>query len=203
MENIQDPSQTRRASARRAERKPRAFPPCSCCRSDQDSNPHHSAPAARKKRKRASVARPSSSEHLAELTRDPAPQHSTHDAVVFPPVQRPQSTIPPAELPSVSDVVPSTQPSTAPPDDSPLMIHGYTVPEYQQIYHSVVDDMLRYKDGRLRPYSLDLGRRIKQKLWERLNRPAFTETVDENGLVNVNVSYKRLCGSFLQRHTCA
>ena len=48
---------------------------------------------------------------------------------------------------------------------------------------------LRFPDGRLRPYSLGLGRRIKQKLWERLDRPMFTETVDEDGLVHVDVSY--------------
>ncbi|KAI4810381.1 hypothetical protein KUCAC02_019216 [Chaenocephalus aceratus] len=57
------------------------------------------------------------------------------------------------------------------------------------IYHEVVDNMLRFPDGRLRPYSLGLGRRIKQKLWERLDRPMFTETVDEDGLVHVDVSY--------------
>ena len=47
----------------------------------------------------------------------------------------------------------------------------------------------RYKNGRLRPYSLALGRRIKQKLWERLNRPTFTTSANEDGFVNVDVSY--------------
>ncbi|KAK7909490.1 hypothetical protein WMY93_014174 [Mugilogobius chulae] len=60
------------------------------------------------------------------------------------------------------------QPSPAAPD-SPLRIHGYTVEEYQDIYHSVVDDI--YPNGRPRPYSLALGRKIKQRLWEKLNRP--------------------------------
>ncbi|KAK7904306.1 hypothetical protein WMY93_016913 [Mugilogobius chulae] len=55
--------------------------------------------------------------------------------------------------------------------DSPLLIHGYTVEEYQHRYHSVVDDMLVYSNGRPRPYSLALGRKIKQRLWEKLNRP--------------------------------
>lgn len=27
--------------------------------------------------------------------------------------------------------------------ETPLLIHGYTVEEYQKIYHSVVDDMLK------------------------------------------------------------
>ncbi|KAK1879615.1 putative protein C22orf31 [Dissostichus eleginoides] len=69
------------------------------------------------------------------------------------------------------------------------LIHNRSVEEYQLIYHEVVDNMLRFPNGRLRPYSLGLGRRIKQKLWERLDRPMFTETVDEDGLVHVDVSY--------------
>lgn len=67
-------------------------------------------------------------------------------------VSRPLSNIPPAELPVVSDVLPSprtstadNQPSsTAVNNDSPLRIHNYSVEDYQQIYHEVVDDMLRY-----------------------------------------------------------
>ncbi|CAJ1072166.1 uncharacterized protein LOC117812951 isoform X1 [Xyrichtys novacula] len=47
----------------------------------------------------------------------------------------------------------------------------------------------RYKNGRQRPYSLALGRLVKQKLWERLDRPQFTETVNDNGLVCVHTSY--------------
>lgn len=69
------------------------------------------------------------------------------------------------------------------------MIHNRSVEEYQRIYHEVVDDMLRYNNGQLRPYSLALGRRIKQRLWKRLDRPTFTESVNEDGLVHVNASY--------------
>ncbi|KAL7399578.1 hypothetical protein ABVT39_026923 [Epinephelus coioides] len=99
-------------------------------------------------------------------------------------------TISPADLPVCSDVAPSPQPSTAPLcDDGPLMIHNRSVEEYQRIYHEVVDDMLRYSNGQLRPYSLALGRRIKQRLWKRLDRPTFTESVNEDGLVHVNASY--------------
>lgn len=47
----------------------------------------------------------------------------------------------------------------------------------------------RYKNGRVRPYTLALGRRIKQKLWERLNRPMFMTSADEDGLEHVDVSY--------------
>ncbi|CAJ1067121.1 uncharacterized protein LOC117812951 isoform X1 [Xyrichtys novacula] len=146
------------------------------------SEHHHAAPAARQKRKRAPAARPSAENHPAELTQNPAPQHSTSDAVAPPLVQRPQSMIPPTELPSA---VPGRQPSTAPvQNNGPLMIHHYSVQEYQQLFHSVVDDMLGYKTGR--PH---LGRVLKQKLWERSDRPSFSETADENGLVHVGVSY--------------
>ena len=57
----------------------------------------------------------------------------------------PRSAIPPADLPVVSNVAPgSPRPSTAPlRDDGPLKIHNRSVEEYQQIYHEVVDDMLR------------------------------------------------------------
>lgn len=47
----------------------------------------------------------------------------------------------------------------------------------------------RYKNGRLRPYTLELGHRIKQKLWERLDRPTFTTSVNEDGLVTIEESY--------------
>ncbi|XP_034536129.1 uncharacterized protein LOC117810408 [Notolabrus celidotus] len=169
----QDPASCHRTvSARRAgsDRRSRARKRCPCCRDEQQQ---HSAPSARppKKRKRTSVAPPSR-------------------ASAEPLVPRPRSPIPPDELPVVSGVAPSPWPSTSPlQPDSDLRIHNRSVEEYQRIYHEVVDDMLKFKSGRPRPYSLELGRRIKQKLWERLNRPSFTETVDENGLVHVDASY--------------
>ncbi|XP_029300981.1 uncharacterized protein LOC115016967 [Cottoperca gobio] len=73
--------------------------------------------------------------------------------------------------------------------DKPVKIQNRSVEEYQQLYHEAVDHMLRFKSGRLRPYSLALGRRIKQKLWERLDRPTSTQSVNEDGLVLVDVSY--------------
>ncbi|CAK6962362.1 uncharacterized protein LOC121911531 isoform X2 [Scomber scombrus] len=104
----------------------------------------------------------------------------------------PRSAIPPTDLPVVSTVAPcSPWLSNAPlQDDGPLKIHNRSVEEYRQIYHEVVDAMLRYKNGRLRPYTLELGRRIKQTLWERLNCPTFTTSTNEDGLINVYVSYR-------------
>ncbi|XP_032365571.1 uncharacterized protein LOC116681777 [Etheostoma spectabile] len=151
----------------------------------------HSATAAElpRKRKRTSVARPSkpsavnpAAEEPEVLDWDASPQASTSAADIpelLNLVAKPRT--PPADLP-----VPSTAPL---PHDSPLKIHNRSVEEYQQIYHEVVDNMLKYKSGRMRPYSLALGRRIKQKLWERLDRPTFTESVAGDSLVHVGVSY--------------
>lgn len=54
---------------------------------------------------------------------------------------------------------------------------------------SVPPTLRKYKNGRLRPYSLEPGRRIKQKLWERLDHPTITTSSSEDGLVRVDVSY--------------
>ncbi|XP_044038308.1 uncharacterized protein LOC122869400 isoform X2 [Siniperca chuatsi] len=186
----------RRISARQAggAGKSGACSKCPCCRKEQVLNstprPQHSAATANlpQKRKRSSVPRPPkpSAEHPGKMSL----------------VQRPLSTIPPADLPVVSNVPPSPRPPSPRPSsatsqlsstdvnhDGPLTIHNRSVEEYQKIYHEVVDDMLRYKNGRLRPYTLELGRRIKQKLWERLDRPTMTSSVNEDGLVRVDVSY--------------
>ncbi|CAJ1071123.1 uncharacterized protein LOC117810408 [Xyrichtys novacula] len=133
----------------------------------------HSAPTVTppKKRKRTSVAHPAG-----------APEH--------PLVPRSLSPISPEELPPASSVAPVPLLSTFPVQpDTELKIHNRSVEEYQLLYHRVVDDMLNFKDGRARPFSFKRGRLIKQKLWEQLDRPSFTESVDEDGLVHVDVSY--------------
>ncbi|KAI3352742.1 hypothetical protein L3Q82_019320, partial [Scortum barcoo] len=101
----------------------------------------------------------------------------------------------------VQEVTPAPQASTSslssvgaheqsvPQSEAPLMIHGYSVEEYQKIYHSVVDEMLKYKSGCPRPYSLQLGRKIKQRLWEKLNRPRFTTEEAEDGRLIITESY--------------
>ncbi|XP_066535187.1 uncharacterized protein [Hoplias malabaricus] len=52
--------------------------------------------------------------------------------------------------------------------DEPLLIHGHNVSDYQSVYRSVVEPMLKTKAGEQRCYSLDMGRKIKHKLWETL-----------------------------------
>ncbi|KAA8582774.1 hypothetical protein FQN60_006445, partial [Etheostoma spectabile] len=57
-----------------------------------------------------------------------------------------EATILPADLPVASTVAPSLQISSAPlHHDEPLKIHNRSVEDYQQLYHEVVDDMLRYR----------------------------------------------------------
>ncbi|XP_037607876.1 uncharacterized protein LOC119477808 isoform X2 [Sebastes umbrosus] len=179
MENCADPIALRdhdycrrkRVSERRAERAG-----CPCCGDDQVH--HHSAPTANP---------PSSAEHPEVVNCLPSPQSSTSAADVpglLDLVPTSFATIPPDELPLISKVSPIPQSSSAPllHDNDPVRIHNHSVEDYQKIYHEVVDNMLHYKSGRVRPYSLELGRCIKQKLWERLNRPSFTSSVGEDGL---------------------
>ncbi|XP_074474307.1 uncharacterized protein LOC141757618 isoform X2 [Sebastes fasciatus] len=139
---------------------------------------HHSAPTANP---------PSSAEHPEVVNFLPSPQSSTSAADMpglLDLVPTSFATIPPDELPLLSKVSPIPQSSSAPllHDNDPVRIHNHSVEDYQKIYHEVVDNMLHYKSGRVRPYSLELGRCIKQKLWERLNRPSFTSSVGEDGL---------------------
>ncbi|KAF3858569.1 hypothetical protein F7725_011770 [Dissostichus mawsoni] len=142
------------------QRRPAVCRQCPCCRDDQVPHTKRLRPAA-----------------SADL-----PQKRKQTSAALPPK--------PADLPPVSNVARGPETSTAPLHlDNPIRIHNRSIEEYQLIYHEVVDNMLRFPNGRLRPYSLGLGRRIKQKLWERLDRPMFTETVDEDGLVHVDVSY--------------
>ena len=47
----------------------------------------------------------------------------------------------------------------------------------------------RNKDGQILPYTLDLGRQIKQRLWERMNRPLITAWSNEDKLTSVVMSY--------------
>ncbi|GAA6107295.1 uncharacterized protein LOC113658119 [Tachysurus ichikawai] len=59
--------------------------------------------------------------------------------------------------------------------DLPVTIHGLSIPEYQSVYHSVVDPNLVPSTGQPSCYSLALGRYIKQQLWDKLNCPSVME----------------------------
>ncbi|XP_036971390.1 uncharacterized protein LOC119029002 [Acanthopagrus latus] len=158
---------------------------CPCCRNEQVNltpGPQHSATTAKlpRKRKRRSASRPSTPSARGPGKRSLVPA--------------PPSTIPPADLPVAPNVPPgppANQPSSTDVNHAgPVKIHNCSVEDYQRVYHEVVDDLLRYQSGRVRPYSLQLGRRIKWKLWERLDRPAMTSSTHQDGLTHVDVSYR-------------
>lgn len=78
--------------------------------------------------------------------------------------------------------------STAQP--APLMIHGFTTPEYQQTYHAVVDPLLFSASGKPAAYSLELGRHIKEQLFEELAYPTLQILEQSSGKVEVT---ERFC----------
>ncbi|KAF7205093.1 uncharacterized protein [Nothobranchius furzeri] len=72
--------------------------------------------------------------------------------------------------------------------DSPLRFHGYPIEEYQAIYHSVVDPMLRKRNGKRRKYSQKLGRQIKKRLSKRLSHPQLKVRETVGGLLLIEES---------------
>ena len=60
--------------------------------------------------------------------------------------------------------------------DEPLLIHGRSVTEYQQLFHSIVDPMMHHANGTPLEYTMELGREIKQKLWEAVSGPTYSPT---------------------------
>ncbi|KAK2908808.1 hypothetical protein Q8A67_004645 [Cirrhinus molitorella] len=73
--------------------------------------------------------------------------------------------------------------------EEPVFIHGYNVQGYQDIYRSVAEPMMKTHDGRHRPYSLKLGLKIKQRLWEKLSCPSLLEMEQPDGRILINESF--------------
>ncbi|XP_048113630.1 uncharacterized protein C22orf31-like isoform X3 [Alosa alosa] len=111
------------------------------------------------------------------------PQSKDDKAIKIPPAL-PEPTHPLAS----SQTTPSTtgQPETT---EEPLLIHGLTLEEYRGVYHSVIDPMLLTASGNSRRYSLELGRIIKQRLWERLFCPQLHEEVQADGRVKITETF--------------
>lgn len=78
-----------------------------------------------------------------------------------------------------------TPSSVSKSQSGPLMIHGFTVAEYQHAYHTVVDPLLFDPCGKARPYSLELGRHIKEHLFAELAYPTHQLLEKPNGEVEV------------------
>lgn len=97
------------------------------------------------------------------------------------------AVIPDLRRPSTTRAVPAEERTTA---SSPLMIHGFTLPDYQQVYHSVVDPLLLSPCGKPKAYSLELGRTIKEYLFQELACPSLQISEHPNGEVEVE---ERFC----------
>ncbi|KAI3366934.1 hypothetical protein L3Q82_009581, partial [Scortum barcoo] len=169
------------------------------CRKRRKTYLSQEKPAGDCKQVQDFIPRPQSSSpapdppQVPDLTQTPEPS-------IVQVIPKPEESTSSPDLPQtqVQEVTPAPQASSSglrsvgvPQSEAPLMIHGYSVEEYQKIYHSVVDEMLRYKNGRSRPYSLQLGRKIKQRLWEKLNRLIITESYGEGvypPLIDVDIS---------------
>ncbi|XP_058137568.1 uncharacterized protein C22orf31 homolog [Dasypus novemcinctus] len=70
-----------------------------------------------------------------------------------------------------------------------LTIHGLPTEGYRALYHAVVEPMLWNPSGTPKRYSLELGKAIKQKLWEALCSHGATP---EGAQKNLSLSRKRL-----------
>ncbi|XP_048109214.1 uncharacterized protein LOC125301016 [Alosa alosa] len=132
--------------------------------------------AEAKERKRREMAQESSLCQMAE----PLEERYIKNAAVLPDL-RPLPPVAPSSAQSSSLLSAALS--------EPLLIHGHTVVDFQAIYHSVVDPMLKTKSGNARQYNLGMGRAIKQRLWERMSCPTLVETVDADGRVHITESF--------------
>lgn len=100
------------------------------------------------------------------------------------------AVLPNLHSPSSDRDMPQEQssPSSAMPE--PLMIHGFTIPEYKTTYHSVVDPLLLTSCGKLMPYSLKLGRTLKEHLFKELAYPTLEILEQPNGKLEMT---ERFC----------
>ncbi|RXN17361.1 putative protein C22orf31-like protein [Labeo rohita] len=64
---------------------------------------------------------------------------------------------------------------------------------------ALAEPMMKTRCGRRRPYSLELGLKIKQRLWETLNCPALVETEQPDGRVLITESFSTTSRSFAPR----
>ena len=112
---------------------------------------------------------------------EPLEERYIKNAAVLPDFRQPT----PAPIPT-----PHPRSNSGPlPQEEPLKIHGYSVEEYKRIYHSEVDPMMTTRSGHPRPYSLQMGRVIKQRLWDKFSCPSFLETEDADGRIWITESY--------------
>ncbi|RXN07944.1 putative protein C22orf31-like protein [Labeo rohita] len=106
-----------------------------------------------------------------------------------------------AVIPDIQPAVSSVDVCQAPlcQQEEPISIHGHSVQAYQDVYRSVAEPMIQTRCGRRRPYSLELGLKIKQRLWEKLNCPSLLETEQPAGRVLITERFSKTSRSIAPR----
>ncbi|KAL0184033.1 hypothetical protein M9458_019729 [Cirrhinus mrigala] len=104
-------------------------------------------------------------------------EHYLKNAAVLPDIR------PAASVPSGDE-----RPVSLYQQEEPISIHGCSVQGYQDI-HQTVEPMMKTRSGRQRPYSLELGLKIKQRLWEKLNCPSLLETEQPDGCILITENF--------------
>lgn len=93
--------------------------------------------------------------------------------------------LPDLHLPSSDNNISKEQSGSWSTMTEPLLIHGFTIPEYQNVYHCVVDPLLLSSSGTLTTYSLELGRTIKEHLFKELAYPTLHISEQPNGKMDM------------------
>uniref|UniRef100_A0A671K551 Uncharacterized protein n=1 Tax=Sinocyclocheilus anshuiensis TaxID=1608454 RepID=A0A671K551_9TELE len=83
--------------------------------------------------------------------------------------------------------------------EEPVSIHGHSIQGYQDIYCSVAEPMMKTCCGWHHPYSLELGLKIKQRLWETLSCPSLLEAKQPEGYILITESFSTTSRSFAPR----
>ncbi|XP_063069023.1 uncharacterized protein LOC134460576 [Engraulis encrasicolus] len=145
----------------------------------------YKAEAAERKRREAALQ-----SRLRQM-KEPLDERYIKNAAVLPDLRQPT----PAPAPILTPKPSCCNGSLA--QEEPMKIHGYSVEHFKRIYHSVVDPKLTTKSGNPRPYGLEMGRVIKQRMWETFNCPSFVETEAADGRVWISETY---CSPNLKPH---
>ncbi|KAL0174092.1 hypothetical protein M9458_030060 [Cirrhinus mrigala] len=104
-----------------------------------------------------------------------------------------------AVLPDIQPAVSSVFQAPLCQQEEPISIHGHSVQAYQDVYRSVAEPMIKTRCGRRRPYSLELGLKIKQRLWEKLSCPSLLETEQPAGRVLITERFSKISRSIAPR----
>ncbi|CAK6440098.1 unnamed protein product [Pipistrellus nathusii] len=148
----EDHSATRRRGRRRHAIGPKSKP----VRGRQPASPRRRRPAGGTDQSEAS-----SKERRGTARQDPESRYAEHVAAP----QAPARDVGPA---ACQGRAPPPGAGTRPQRSDVLTIHGLPAEAYRALYHAAVEPMLWNPSGTPKRYSLELGRAVKQKLWEAL-----------------------------------